>query len=354
MSPPDASPSVSTTKPAPSALRRALISLRRIGLLLLSLLLVLGSLLTFPAGMAGMVAVWLGLYAALVLLGRRGWPALTGCTLVVLVKRVDWPPGLWLFLAAALVAIIADWRSSGAASPAKARRLRAVLTAFLWLAWLGLAWDWRRSGHANHAVAALDGRPIVCIGDSLTSYPPHGGYPKFLGRMVAVPVVNLGEPGVTSAEALKQLPKLKAARPQAVVIELGGHDFLKDPSWLKSGSRAATKRNLETLIAAARALHAEVVLIEIPRDFIVDPFAGLERELAREYDLELISDTPIRNFVLWSRSCPPGAWTDGPYLSDDGLHPNAHGDEYLSSVVLESLVRLFGPKIRADRGRLGR
>jgi acyl-CoA thioesterase I len=332
----------------PSAFRLVLASLRRIGLLLLSLLLVLGSLLTFPAGMPGMVAVWLGLYTALVLLGRRGWPALTGCVLVVIAKRVDWPLGLWLFMAAMLVAVVVGRRFSKTTPQTKAWRGRAVVLAFLWLAWLGLAWDWRQASHANHAVAALDGRPIVCIGDSLTSYPPRGGYPKFLGRMVRVPVVNLGEPGVTSAEALKQLPKLKAARPQVVVIELGGHDFLKDPTWLKSGSRAATKRNLEALIAAARSLRAEVVLIEIPRDFIVDPFSGLERGLAREHDLELISDTVIRNFVLWSRSGPLGAWTDGPYLSDDGLHPNAHGDEYLASVVRDSLARLFGPKICAE------
>jgi hypothetical protein len=75
--------------PAPSPFRRVLESLRRITCLILLLLLVLGSLLTFPAGMPGMIAVWLGLYTALVLLCRRGWPALMGCALVVLVKRVD-------------------------------------------------------------------------------------------------------------------------------------------------------------------------------------------------------------------------------------------------------------------------
>ena len=106
---------------------------------------------------------------------------------------------------------------------------------------------------------------------------------------------------------------------------------------------------MEQLFAAARSVNAEVVLIEVPRGFIVDPFAGLERELAREHDLELISDAAIRNLVLWSPSCPPGIWSGGPYLSDDGLHPNARGDEYLANVVLKSLMRLFGPTLQSTR-----
>ncbi|HUY90976.1 MAG TPA: GDSL-type esterase/lipase family protein [Pirellulales bacterium] len=311
--------------------------------------LVAASLMTFPGGVAFMIAAWLGCYSALLLFGHRGWPALAGCLLVVLVKRIDWPPGLGCLAAATGLAIVLELRWRREIDRPSFRRMRITMLAVVWVGWLGFAWDWHRSYHANHVVAAPDARPIVCIGDSLTSYPPRGGYPKHLARLIRAPVINLGQPGVTTAEALKQLPKLKAARPQALIIELGGHDFLKDPSWLKTSGRSAAKRNLEQLIAAARSLGAEVVIIEVPRGFVVDPFAGLERELARQFDLELVSDTAIRNFVLWSRSCPPGAWTGGPYLSDDGLHPNARGDEYLASVVFRSLTRLFGPEIASER-----
>jgi len=69
---------------------------------------------------------------------------------------------------------------------------------------------------------------------------------------------------------------------------------------------------------------------------------GLERELARQYDLELVADTAIRNLVLESPAGPIGIWTGGPYLSDDGLHPNARGDTYLAQFVAEALVRIFG------------
>lgn len=308
--------------------------------------LVIGSLLAFPAGVPGMIAVWLGCATGLALCRRASWPALAGCLLVVLVKRVDWPPGLYCLAAAFGLAIVWEVRWRNEFDRRALRRRRIVLMAVLWAAWVGFAWDWHRSYHADHAVAGLNSRPVVCLGDSLTSYPPRGGYPECLQALVDVPVVNLGEPGITSAEALKQLPELKAAQPRAVVIELGGHDFLKDSSWLKIDGRKSAKRNLEQLIAVARSLGAEVVIVEVPRGFLVDPFAGLERELARQYDLELIPDTAIRNFVLWSRSCPPGAWTQGPYLSDDGLHPNAHGEAYLANIVLASLVRLFGPEVK--------
>jgi lysophospholipase L1-like esterase len=159
-------------------------------------------------------------------------------------------------------------------------------------------------------------------------------------------VVNLGQPGVTSAEALRKLPELVAIKPQGVVIELGGHDFLKDPSLLKSASRASAKRNIERLIEAARGCNAEVVLIEVPRGFVIDPYAGLERQIAREQDATLIADTVIRRFVLSSPVAPPGMWLGGPYLSDDGLHPNGRGNVLLASAVFNSLKRLYGSAIR--------
>lgn len=292
-----------------------------------------------------MIAFWLAWHSVQVARDRPGWLPLITCLAVVLAKRVAWFPSLAFLLTATLLAVAAEGLFRRSLSAVARSRLKLGLVAILWLAWIGFAWDWRRGSEVNHAIAAWDLRPVACIGDSLTSYPPRRGYPKILERMVKAPVVNLGQPGVTSAEALSRLPELSVIRPQAVVIELGGHDYLKDASWLHADSRGEVKRNLERFIAAARKLDAEVILVEIPRGFIVDPFAGLERELAREYDLELISDTAIRNLVLWSPACPPGLWTGGPYLSDDGLHPNAHGDEYLAAVVAQSLAKLYGPQI---------
>lgn len=305
------------------------------------------SLLTFPAGVPWMVAGWLAVFTWGVVRGRSGAWCLAIPVVVILIKRVDWPPGLWLTFIILVIAAVAFIISRRDGKLAPRGRLAAI--GAVWLAWIFLACDWHRSAHANHSVAPFDGRPIVCLGDSLTSLGKQGGYPEVLETMVAAPVLNLGQPGITSGEALKQLPALRAARPQAVVIELGGHDFLKDNTLFKRRGRAATKQNLARFITAAHEIGAEVILIEIPRAFISDPFAGLERELAREHDVELLPDTVIREFVLFSPYAPPGMWTGGPYLSDDGLHPNARGNELMAHQVAGSLTRLFGRRSQKPR-----
>ncbi len=318
------------------SLGSSLAGVKRVAGVLVVTLAVVASLLTFPAGIVGVTACWLAAYTIGVVRSRRSSWLLAVWMAVILVKRIDWPPALWvLMLLNGMVVAVSIARINSAG------RVPAILPpALLWLAWAALAVNSYRAVHINHVPAASSNRPIVCVGDSLTSYTRQGGYPEVLAQMVALRVINLGQPGITSAEALKKLPALKEARPCVVVIELGGHDFLKDTSLLKRASRAAVKRNLEVFIEAADELGAEVVLIEVPRGFIVDPYAGLERELARQYDLELISDTTIRRFVLASPIAPIGMWFGGSQLSEDGLHPNSHGNVLLARRVLVSLQRL--------------
>ena len=112
------------------------------------------------------------------------------------------------------------------------------------------------------------------------------------------------------------------------MVELGGHDFLK------KRSRAATKSSLVSIIRQLQNANAHVVLCEIPRGFIVDPFLGIEREIAREMDLDLIPDSMVRRLVLFSPFAPPGIWlTKENRYSDDGLHPNDHGNAMMARTV---------------------
>jgi acyl-CoA thioesterase I len=315
-----------------------LASVKRIGRSLAVTLAIAVSLLTFPGGIVIMAACWLMAYTVIAILGRRSVWMLAIPTAVILGKRVDWPVGLVVFLLMVVAVILLDSVSSFRTAT---RLPRWSLPTMLWLAWLGFAIDFNRAIHINHIPAALEGRPVVCLGDSLTSYTRGGGYPEVLAEMTTAPVINLAQPGITSSEALKKLPEMIAARPRVVIVELGGHDFLKDTSLLKIASRAAAKRNLEKFIFAAKDLGAAVILIEVPRGFVVDPYAGLERQLAREHDLELVSDTTFRRFVLGSPAAPPGMWFGGPYLSDDGLHPNSRGNLLLARRLLATLKRLY-------------
>jgi lysophospholipase L1-like esterase len=217
-------------------------------------------------------------------------------------------------------------------------------TGVVWGMWGLMLLDWHAAIRSGGQPRFDPARPVVCLGDSLTAgMPPDGSYTRVLQKLLTVPVVNLGQDGITSADALAKLPALVEANPQVVVVELGGHDFLK------GHNRAATQANLERIIEACRTIGAEVILIEIPRGLITDPYAGMERQLARRHDLELISDTPLRKLILYSPYTPLGlrpAWR----LSDDGLHPNAQGNRVLAQAVADALVRVLGSDVRGDSG----
>jgi len=291
-----------------------------------------------------MIAFWLIWHTISTASGRPGWLPLATCVLILVIKRVYWPPTLYVFVATVVVVAVMAGVITAAGELDRRRRLRWCGVGLLWLISGMAGYQWRHAASVNHPVRLHPTKPVVCIGDSLTSgVSPYGGYPDDLAELLTVPVVNLGQPGITAEEALKVLPKLREAKPQAVVIELGGHDFLK------GRGRVATKRDLEKLIDASHDLGAEVVLMEVPRGFIVDPFAGIERELAHKHDLELIPDSAIRNLVLFSPHAPPGMWIGEPHLSDDGLHPNANGNTYLAERVAKTLADMYGLDILADR-----
>jgi lysophospholipase L1-like esterase len=301
-----------------------------------SALLVIASLLTFPGGIPWMIGGWILAHTLLVSRHRPAWAPLIACLVIVLVKRPYWPPALYA-LALAMLVMAAMCRLPSEPGP---HHWRTACTCLLAGAWIWLAWTWHSDAHCSRLCILDKTRPVACIGDSLTSgVPPFGGYPEDLAERLAVPVVNLGQAGITAEDALSWLPELVRARPQSVVVELGGHDFLR------GRSRAATRDVLERIITTLRGAGVEVVLMEVPRGFLTDPYAGVERELARQYDLELISDSAIRQLVLFSPYAPPGMWINGNHLSDDGLHPNSRGNAHLANCVARSLSRIYGRQI---------
>ena len=179
---------------------------------------------------------------------------------------------------------------------------------------------------------SLNQRPIACLGDSLTE-GIKGGYPAELQKMVTQPVLNFGRNGYTTQMAIDDLlPKILDAKPQLVVMELGGHDY-------KDGEpRDQTKARLRQIIQELTDADIEVVIVEILHGLISDPFYGVERELAAEFDVQLLPDTIIRRFVYFSEIIPPGRWMDSSeHLSEDGLHPNARGQVEFAKVVADAI-----------------
>lgn len=288
------------------------------------------SLLVFPSVLPWMILGWLAIAGFQVARKKPAWPPLAFCVGVLLVKRVDWPPGvivLGLVLSGLALSDYLLRRNSGI--PRRSFILGAG--ALLAISWTAMAWNWDRASHTSRRPLFQTDRPIAIIGDSLAA----GGYSKVLAKRLRAPVADLALGGITTTQGLERFPELLSTKPQAVVIELGGHDYLKGRSLLE------TRKNLEEMIHRCREAGAEVFLFEVPRGFITDPYAGLERNLAREYDLELISDGAIRDLVLFSPFIPLSHWF-GPSLSYDGLHPNEAGNVFLAGRVEGSLRRVYG------------
>lgn len=315
-------------------------SLSRVARTVLVTLLVVLSLLTFPSSIPWMIAFWLIMHTVAAGRGKPAWVPLLVCVAILLAKRIYWPSSLAIFAGAA--AVVAASRFGRRGGIASRPRLAWAETLGLWGLWITVALQWQAIATCNHAVRYDASRAVVCLGDSLTSgLLPDRGYPAQLRKLIHPPVVNFGQSGMTTEGGLQRVPRIAEVNPpaQTVIIELGGHDFLRGKT------RKATKENLSQLIEQCRELGAEVILIEIPRGLITDPFWGLERELAHEKDVELIADSAIRQLVLWSPVSPPGMWMPSSHLSDDGIHTNRRGSTFLAQYVADALQSMYGPRI---------
>lgn len=290
------------------------------------------SLLVFPAWLPWMILGWLLLAGLRFRQAKPLWPPLAFCLGILLVKRVDWSPAVVIVLLLLVAAIALDLLTRKKPALKKASIVAAGL---LIPAWIAMAITWTTGTHTSRHPALVADRPIVVMGDSLSSE----GFPLVLQKRLRVPVANLAQGGYTTGDAVNQIPEMTSQKPQAVVVELGGHDSLR------GRDRADAMANLEKIILAARQAGAEVILFEIPLGFITDPYAGIDRELARKHDLELVHDGAIRQLVLFSPFTPLGRGT-GRALSYDGLHPNDDGNVFLAGRVEAALERVFQASLR--------
>jgi lysophospholipase L1-like esterase len=310
--------------------------MKRVAIAVGVIVLIFGSLITFPAHIHWMVLVWMVVSLFAFANRKPMWPWLVGCVLIVALKRPGYTAEFYVLATLFFTVGLVDWRAlPGKAEPLDRKQLACyALVLIAATATYGVT-RWVAANTSRQLT--LDARPIACLGDSLTDY----GYPQELAKRISVPVADFGVDGIKTDDGIKMIPDILAADPQLVVIELGGHDYNGD-----NKPRSATKANLAKLIEAFLDRDIAVVLVEIPRGFITDPYDGLERELAAEYDLQLIDDSVIRRFGFNSPIIPPGMWLKPSWrYSDDGLHPNALGNKHFADVVSRSLAKVLGRSI---------
>jgi acyl-CoA thioesterase-1 len=190
--------------------------------------------------------------------------------------------------------------------------------------------------------AGADARPVVprrvvFLGDSLTAglgLPAAQAYPALIERRLAErnkgwTIENAGVSGDTSAGALRRLDWAMEGGAAIVVVALGGNDALRG---LPTDD---LERNLETIVAKAKASGARVVLagMQAPPNYGPDYTARFRQaylDVARRQEVDLVP------FLL------EGVAGLERFNQADGIHPNQAGAALLADTVwrvLEPIVR---------------
>ena len=183
-----------------------------------------------------------------------------------------------------------------------------------------------------------DNRPVIlCFGDSLTAgfgVEPGKGYPELMQAALDAKgyryrVVNAGISGDTTSGGVSRMAEAIAAKPEIVLLELGGNDGLRGLPI------SVTRANLEEMIRGFQGAGATVVLagMTLPRNYgpeYIGQFEKIYRDLAKEYKLTLIP------FLLEPLVSKPGM------MQNDGIHPTASGYRE----VVPSFVQLLEPLLK--------
>jgi acyl-CoA thioesterase-1 len=206
----------------------------------------------------------------------------------------------------------------------------AVLAALL----VAMAAGCRADRVASSALPTRDAPVVLFFGDSITrgqGLPESQAFPAVVERSLAEQgldfrCINAGVSGDTTQSALARLPKYAEAHPEVVVVELGAND-----GW-RGVNRLRTRENLLQIIRAFSGAGASVILVGTRFPHLQHPAYALAldrlyAEVADATGVELIPDlmagvAGVRELNL-----------------EDGLHPNAKGQQVLAKTALPAVQR---------------
>lgn len=203
-------------------------------------------------------------------------------------------------------------------------RARAGTIVLAGVAIAALVWFFQAG--APPAARPTAGSAIVAFGDSLVE--GHGASPgrdfvSLLSQRLAVPIINAGRGGDTTASALRRLDRDVLARdPRVVIVLLGGNDFLRRVP------ADATFENLDTIVGRIRERGAAVVLVGLSVGLVTDSYGREYARLAERTAAAYVPD--ILDGILHNQS-----------RMADAIHPNDEGYRIIADRIepaLEDLV----------------
>ncbi len=183
---------------------------------------------------------------------------------------------------------------------------------------------------------------ILAFGDSLTEgygVPPDQAIPGQLqtwlrSKGVNAEVINAGLSGDTTYGGRVRINWAMRAQPDAVIVELGGNDFLR------GFDLTAIERNLSAIIRRAGREGAPVLLVGIapPDDRMPVSRAKVEamwQRLAKKHKVLLLPDLYA---PLWQK--PESQWST--YLQEDQTHLSPAGVTLMISELGPLALQLVG------------
>lgn len=179
---------------------------------------------------------------------------------------------------------------------------------------------------------------LVVFGDSISAgYGVPGGrsYPDDLQHKLDAAgyrwrVVNMGVSGDTTQGGVARMNRAVAAKPNIVLLELGGNDGLRGLPL------AMTRMNLEQMVSTFQRAGAQVMIagMTLPPNYGMDYVHGFEKiftDVAAKYKAPLIP------FIFADIITP-----DLRYFQPDHIHPTTEGAEIISNTVFRAIKPLLG------------
>ncbi|RJO65483.1 MAG: arylesterase [Candidatus Omnitrophota bacterium] len=180
------------------------------------------------------------------------------------------------------------------------------------------------SGCAKREIANTNskGKNIICFGDSITAgygVSPGQDYPAQLSRLLRRPVINAGNSGETSRDALQRLgPDVLENDPFLVIIEFGGNDFLKKIPV------SDTVTYVREMVEKIQSQGAMVAIADVSSAMVMGECSKELSRLSKKYQ------------VIFIPRLMAGILTT-PSLKSDFIHPNAEGYTLIAERVYKYL-----------------
>lgn len=169
------------------------------------------------------------------------------------------------------------------------------------------------------------GDSVIAFGDSLiegVGSTGDGDLVSVLSKKIGEPIVNLGIAGNTTAQGLARVERIEEYKPKAVIVLLGGNDFLRKVP------KEETFKNLDAIVTRIQNMGAVVVLLGVQGGVLGDPYKEEFESLAK------------RKGAVYVPNILKGLIGRSEYMAD-AVHPNNVGYAKIAERVYPEIKKVL-------------